>query len=166
MERHQPPIADPEEVVTAYAGAVYRAAYAFVRSKSDAEDVFQEVFYRYFRAGPGLESLEHQRAWLLRVTANCAKKHLKSPWVRKRSPLPEELPYLQPAETGLAEALEKLSPLYRGVLHLYYCEGYQAEEIAKLLGRKPGTVRAQLTRARERLKNALVESEESGGGLC
>ena len=157
MECCQPPIVDGDELVTVYAATVYRTAYAFLRSKSDAEDVFQEVFYRYFRKSPSLESREHQKAWLLRVTANCAKKHLTSAWARKRSPLPDALPFPQPTETGLAEALLQLSPLYRGVLHLYYYEGYQAEEIAALLGRKPGTVRTQLVRARAQLKDLLTK---------
>lgn len=146
---------DYEAVVERYANMVYRLAYAIVRSKSDADDVFQEVFLRYFRFTPGFESEEHQKAWLIRVTGNCANKLLTSAWRRKRAALSDEIPFAAPEETGLGEALAQLPPLYRNVIHLFYYEGYQAEEIAKLLHRKPGTVRTQLVRARQLLARQL-----------
>ena len=46
---------------------------------------------------------------------------------------------------------------YRAVIHLFYYEGYQTEEIARILGRSPSTVRAQLTRARQKLRTLLKE---------
>ena len=45
----------------------------------------------------------------------------------------------------------------RAVIHLFYYEGYQTEEIARILGRSPSTVRAQLTRARQKLRTLLKE---------
>lgn len=148
---------DYEAAIERYANTVYRLAYAIVRSKSDADDVFQEVFLRYFRFAPRFESEEHQKAWLIRVTGNCAKKLLSSAWRRKRAALSDEIPFAAPEETGLREALAQLPPLYCDIIHLYYYEGYQAEEIAKLLNRKPGTVRTQLVRARQLLARQLQE---------
>jgi len=43
------------------------------------------------------------------------------------------------------------------VIHLYYYEGYRTEEIAKILNRKPSTIRSQLKRARERLGELVKE---------
>lgn len=148
-----------ETVVAHYKDSVYRLAYAIVRSRSDADDVFQEVFLRYYRFAPRFESEAHRKAWLLRVTGNCAKKLVSSAWHRKRASLCEEIPFAEPEETGLDEALRKLPPLYLEVVHLFYYEGYQAEEIAKLLHRKPGTVRTQLVRARELLKHQLEQED-------
>ena len=54
-------------------------------------------------------------------------------------------------------ALARLPGKYRSVIHLFYYEGYRTEEIARILGRSPSTVRAQLTRARERLRELLKE---------
>ncbi len=159
MEMSTAPCGDPEQVVTCYADTVYRLAYAYTRAKCDADDVFQEVFARYFRAAPAFESAAHQKAWLLRVTINCAKKLVTSAWFRRRAPLTEDIPFAAPAETGLAEALCALAPPYRSVLHLYYYEGYQTDEIARLLHRKPGTVRTQLVRARAQLAKRLKEAE-------
>ena len=55
------------------------------------------------------------------------------------------------------EALARLDPKYRAVVHLHYYEGYSTEEIAALLHRQPSTVRAQLTRARRKLAELLKE---------
>ncbi len=54
-------------------------------------------------------------------------------------------------------ALARLPGKYRSVIHLFYYEGYRTEEIARILGRSPPPSGAQLTRARERLRELLKE---------
>ena len=147
---------DTVSAVERYGTMVYRLAYAQLRSRHDADDVFQEVFLRYHRAAPPFESEEHRKAWLLRVTANCSKSLAASPW-RKRSVPLEVYSYSQPEDSGLDAALAQLPSKYRAVIHLYYYEGYGTEETARILGRKPSTVRAQLTRARHILARLLKE---------
>lgn len=71
-------------VITAYFDTVYRLAYAMMKNRSDADDIYQEVFLRYIRREPVFQSPEHARAWMLRVTVNCCKNHWKSPWVDGR----------------------------------------------------------------------------------
>ena len=51
---------DTESAVERYGTMVYRLAYAQLRSRQDADDVFQEVFLRYHRAAPPFESEEHR----------------------------------------------------------------------------------------------------------
>jgi RNA polymerase sigma-70 factor (ECF subfamily) len=144
---------DTKSAVERYGAMVYRLAYAQLRSRQDADDVFQEVFLRYHRAAPPCESETHRKAWLLRVTANCAKSLAASPWKRRSVPLEDVYAYDQPEESGLDDALSRLPPKYRAVIHLYY----YTEETARILGRKPSTVRAQLTRARQTLARLLKE---------
>ena len=60
------------DAVRRYGPMVYRMAYAQTRSRQDADDIFQEVFLRYHRSAPAFASEAHQKAWLLRVTANCS----------------------------------------------------------------------------------------------
>ena len=148
---------DTKSAVERYGAMVYRLAYAQLRSRQDADDVFQEVFLRYHRAAPPCESETHRKAWLLRVTANCAKSLAASPWKRRSVPLEDVYAYDQPEESGLDDALSRLPPKYRAVIHFYYYEGYDTEETARILGRKPSTVRAQLTRARQTLARLLKE---------
>lgn len=154
------PEEDAGEIVERYADMVYRLAYAQTRSKSDAEDVFQDVFLQYLKKAPAFESEEHRRAWLLRVTVNYCKRLWRSAWRRHTVPLEETIPFRQPDESALYETLGRLPKKYRLVLHLFYYETMSAEEIARTLNAKPSTVRTWLTRARRRLKH-LIEEEEA-----
>ena len=137
--------------------AVYRLACAATGSRSDADDVFQEVFLRYHRSAPEFASEAHEKAWLLRVTANRTRSLLASPWRRRSVPLEDVYACSGPEESAVAEALAALPPGDRSLLHLYYYEGYRTEELARLLGRKSATVRSQLTRARQKLARLLKE---------
>ncbi len=148
---------DTTDAVSQYGAMVYRLAYAQTRSRHDADDIFQEVFLRYHRAAPAFETEAHQKAWLLRVTANCAKSLHTTPWRRRIVPLEDVYTYTDPAESAVDAALAQLPPKYRAVVHLFYYEGYQTGEIARILGRSPSTIRAQLTRARQKLKELLKE---------
>ena len=136
-----------EETVRRYSDMVYRLAFARTGNTADAEDVYQEVFLRYLRSDPQFTSEEHRKAWLLRVTINCAKKLHAAPWRRRTEPLSETL----------WEELRRLPDKYRTVLHLYYYEDMTTEEIARLLDRSPATVRSQLMRGRDRLRVLLEE---------
>lgn len=147
-----------EAVIRQYADTVYRLAWAYARNTADAEDIFQEVFLRYVRFAPQFESEEHRKAWLLRVTVNRAKSHLRKNHPR---PAPQEAtitPFTAAEALELHEALQKLPPKYRAVLHLFYFEDCPVEEISSVLRRKPSTVRTQLTRARRLLAQLLQET--------
>lgn len=157
MENYSRPLPDAERVVASYQNTVYRLAYAYVHSRSDADDVFQEVFLRYFRKRPMFENAGHEKAWFLRVTINCAKKHCTSAWFQKTKPLEDDLIFPTPEESGLNEALLKLAAMDRSIVHLYYYEGYRTDEIAKVLGLGPSNVRTRLTRARRKLANLMKE---------
>lgn len=143
--------AELERIMERYGDTVYRLAYSRLRSCSDADDVYQEVFLRYFRKRPVFESEEHRKAWLLRVTVNVSKSFLTSAWLRHTVPLEDRVVFQQQAETELDEALRDLDPKDRMLLHLFYYEELSVREIAELLRRKESTVRSQLTRARQRL---------------
>lgn len=146
-----------EEIVRRYSDMVYRLAMAQVRKYADAEDVYQEVFLRYFAAKPQFASEEHRKAWLIRVTVNCAKKFWASAWVRHTVPLEEGAVFETREDSTLWEQLQTLPGKYRAVLHLFYYEDLSVEEISDLLNLKPSTVRTQLTRARRLLKRKLEE---------
>lgn len=146
-----------EEVVKAYSNMVYRLAFSQTRNKSDADDIFQEVFFRYIKKKPQFETERHRKAWLIRVTVNCCKKVWTFSWRKKTMPLDEDLVFEMKEETNLHHELQKLPVKYRAVLHLFYYEDLSIEEISKTLNKKPSTVRTQLTRARYKLKELLKE---------
>jgi RNA polymerase sigma-70 factor (ECF subfamily) len=62
-----------EQIVRTYADMVYRIAYRYMQNSIDTDDVFSEVFLAYFKKVRSFESEEHRKAWLIRVTINCAK---------------------------------------------------------------------------------------------
>lgn len=144
-----------EELVNKYENTLYRAALAILGTVPEAEDAVQETFLRFLQARPNFRDLSHEKAWLLRVTANICKDVLRD---RQRHPTVELLDvYPAPnAETGdLLEAVLELPPDQRAAVHLFYYEGYSTGEIGKILGRRPGTVRSDLSRAREALRQKL-----------
>jgi RNA polymerase sigma-70 factor (ECF subfamily) len=163
---------EPNDVVAQYGNMVYRLAFAKLQNCHDADDIFQEVFLRYIRRAPQFSNREHEKAWFLRTTINCCKNYWASAWQRKTTGLSEvsEQPVVYDNEDVqmLAEAMAKLAPKYRVVLHLYYYEGLTAEEIGKVQGLPAGTVRMQLSRARAMLKELLQQSDSElfaeGGG--
>lgn len=53
-----------DETVDRYGDLVYRLACTRVQTKTDADDVFQNVFLLYFQKNPTFETEEHRRNWL------------------------------------------------------------------------------------------------------
>ena len=150
----------PEQLIHTYGATVYRLAYAQTRSRHDADDIFQEVFLRVTQHHPVFDSEAHEKAWLLRVTLNCLKSHWRAAWRRHDVPLDERIPFPAPEENALDEALRQLAPKYRAAVHLFYYEGYSAEEIARMTGEKPSAIRTRLTRARAQLRDLLKGEDD------
>ena len=71
-----------EELIARQGPSVYRLAFARLRRRADAEDVYQEVFLRYVEKGPVFEGPDHERAWFLRVTLNACNSLWRAPWRR------------------------------------------------------------------------------------
>lgn len=148
---------DTAEAVTRYGAMVYRLACAQTHSRMDADDIYQEVFLRYHRSAPVFESSAHQKAWLLRVTINCSKSLFAAPWRQRSVPLEDIYACETEEESAVSAALSVLSAKDRAVIHLFYYEGYQTEEIAQILHCRPDAVRTRLTRARRKLAALLKE---------
>lgn len=162
MEQQSLRTDDCAEVLERYGSMVYRIALAHVRARSDADDVFQNVFLKYVEKRPSFQTEEHRKAWLIRVTLLMCKKFWASPW-RKHASL-EEAPegnftFILPEENRVYAALMELPARYRTALQLFYFEDLPADEIGRLLGRKPAAVRMQLTRGRALMREKLKGDE-------
>ena len=147
--------------VEQYQNTVYRTALHALGSPQDADDAVQEVFLRLFRYKAPFESEEHLRRWLLRVTVNCCRDMLKSPWRKRRvswEELPETPVFDKPQQAALYREVMALPEKYRTVLNLFYYEELTVREIGELLGLKQSAVTTRLSRARERLKEKLGEA--------
>ena len=141
---------------------VYGVAMRYVRNRTDADDVYSEVFYRYFRRERTFESEDHRKNWLLRVTVNCSKDLLTG---RRYDDEIDDDMFGDEEFSGseasreeimdVRDALKKLKDTYREVIELYYINGFNTREIAFMLQRSENTVKSQLLRGREELKKLL-----------
>ena len=146
-------------IVRQYQKQLLVIAFHYCGNRDDAEDIVQDVFLRLYaqlRPPKG----EHLRSWLIRVTVNRCKDHLRSAYGRTRVPLEAADRVLTaPDETdrSVFEAVTALPLPYREVVLLHYYAGYTTREIGRLLHRKPSTVQTRLLRARAILKEQLKE---------
>ena len=83
------------------------------------------------------------------------KNNLKSYWHINVVSFEEKYYFQNNRDLNLQELIFKLSPRYKGVVHLYYYEGYSVKEIAAILKISDSAVKQRLKRAREKLKIEL-----------
>jgi RNA polymerase sigma-70 factor (ECF subfamily) len=147
-----------------------RLAYRMLGSVSEAEDVAQDAWLRWTKAGPRLQEeggVADPAAWLVRVTtrlcidrlraAKAERAHYRGPWLPEPLIEPLSADPLERAEdvsVAFLLALERLSPLERAVflLHDIFDEDYG--EVAEILGRSEPAVRQLASRAREHVRQA------------
>ena len=152
-----------DEVIEKYSNMVYRLALAQVKTRHDADDVFQEVFLRYIAKPRVFDCEEHRKAWLIRVTIHRCNSFWSSKWRKTTEPLDDTHCCAQEAESELFEYLSLLPKKYRSVIHLFYYEKLSAEQIGEIMNAKAGTVRVWLNRARAMLKDKLLEGDFQNG---
>lgn len=139
-----------------YHNMVYRIALVSTNSPQDAEDIVQTVFLKLLK-GKTRPMPDHERAWLTTVTINTCRDLMRWNLRRKTEPLDETIPFSDPEESALFEAVTALPKKYRLVVHLHYYEGYTHDEISSLLNITPSAVSMRLHRARNLLRSALKE---------
>lgn len=147
-----------------YYSVCYRVAFTMVKNHADAEDIVQEVLMRLLLYCPEFENEEHEKAWMIRTAINLCKDLLKSKWhkatvgmesVSKTERAHFHIPDLKQDDT-LWCVLE-LPERYRNCLYLFYYEDYSIREIAEILEEPENTVKTNLRRGREALKQKLQE---------
>ena len=151
---------DFETLAKRHMDMVFRLAFNYMKSASDADDVTQNVLLRLLKNGKPFASGEHARYWLVRVTVNECRRALRSPWRRVGDigEYAESLQFETPEHSELFYAVMELPEKYRTAIYLHYYEGYSTKEIAEIIGVPAATVRTRLRRAREQLKTGLKEA--------
>lgn len=146
-----------------YMDTVFRLAFNYTKSQSEADDVTQEVLIRLYRTDKEFESEDHIKHWIIRVTINECKKTFLSPWKRVE-PIEDyasTLSFTSPEHSELFYAVMDLPKKYRVPIFLHYYEDYSCEEISSFLGIANATVRTRLRRGREMLKTEIQEGENN-----
>ena len=157
-----------EEIVKRYQRRVYGTAMRIVRRHDLADDVTQDAFLRAYQALARFDRDRPFGPWICRIAANLAVNHVRSPKSREEAlsetladtPSPGDGPLGGVLESegraALDTAMQRLSPEQRAVFVLRVFEELSYQEIAETLGISPGTVMSRLSRARERLREALA----------
>lgn len=150
-------------LVNTYADTILRISYQYLKQICDAEDICQTVFLKYLTSNPEFDSIEHEKAWIIRTAINACKDHLKSAFFRRTVPMDEaaEIAAPQEPESEVLEALKTLPENYRVSLYLHYYEQYSAKEIAQVMGKKEATVTQYLSRGRRKLRELLSDERRS-----
>ena len=147
-----------------YYGVCYSAEFNLVKNHEDAEDVAQEVLIRLLIYRPELANKEHEKAWMIRTAINLAKDLLKSKWHKTTVAIEEvpteergyfQLPHMETDDT--LWVLLELPQKYKECLYLFYYEDYSIREIAGVLEKPENTIKTNLRRGRELLKERLKE---------
>lgn len=143
-----------------YKNTVYSVIFNYVQNTEDTADLLQEVFVKLYTAETDFTNEEHMKAWLIRVSSNLCKNHLRSAKVRKIVPLEDDIPFFDKDENNdLIRVVFTLPEKYRIPLHLFYYEEYSIREIGDILDMPEATVKIRLKRGREKLSKILKKED-------
>jgi RNA polymerase sigma-70 factor (ECF subfamily) len=148
------------EIYERHVSMIYRVGFSYMKNAADTDDIVSEVFLKLIKNGTNFESIEHEKAWLLRTAINLCKDSLKH-WRRKNANI-DDYTELEGDPLEIDETLKAVMELperYKAVIYLYYYEGYTSEEIARILKKPQSTVRNHLHEAREILKGVLEDEK-------
>jgi len=150
-----------DDLYQKYAVIVFRTAYNFLLNKDDAEDIVQEVFIKYFISNKTFNDDDHEKAWILTVTANLSKNVLRSK-SRQNLELDDTIKIVDHKfdkaitnHLDLEEAMKKLTANQRLVIYLFYYEQIPIKNIAKIMKSNENTVKSHLLRAKSKMKTYL-----------
>lgn len=138
---------------------LYRVSNAQLSQGCDREDAVQECLRKAWEKRGKLKDDRFFQTWLIRILLNeCHNIQNK----RGRSVLVEQMPEPAAAPTdaeaqSLRSALYQLAETLRLPILLHYIEGYQVEEVARILRIPPGTVKSRMARGRRQLRDMLSE---------
>ena len=159
-----------EELFRLHRRLVYGLSLRMTQDVSEAEDITQEVFVLLLRKVGGYRGEANFTTWLHRLTVNQVLMRFRRNKARREDALEDEEGQ-QPQEPWhaaspkatqlidritLESAIAQLPPGYRAAFILHDVEGYDHEEVARLLGCAVGTSKSQLHKARTKLRKILA----------
>lgn len=161
-----------EELYNRHHRRVYSVCLRMLRNSTEAEDLTQDVFLQLYRKIGSFRGDSAFTTWLHRLTVNQVLMHFRKRIVKfekateeSKIPLqivsgsenPKKLSIID--QIALEIAIAKLSMGYRNVFILHDVEGYEHEEVAKILGCAVGTSKSQLHKARLKLQKLLLRKK-------
>src|SRR5215210_6580358 len=164
-----------DELFRLHRRLVYGLSLRMTQDVSEAEDITQEVFVLLLRKVGGFRGEANFTTWLHRLTVNQVLMRFRRTKARREDALEDEegqahesVRAVAPKATQLLDritlesAISKLPPGYRAAFILHDIEGYDHEEVARLLGCAVGTSKSQLHKARTKLRKILTSAGGRG----
>jgi len=161
-------IAAFERLYERYHRRTYSLCLRMTSSQTESEDLTQEVFIQLFRKIGSFRGESAFSTWLHRLTVNQVLMHFRKRNVKfekttEEGETPVQIvsgtanPMKMPVVDKIAieHAIEQLPTGYRNVFVLHDVEGYEHEEVARILGCSVGTSKSQLHKARIKLRKLL-----------
>ena len=163
-----------EQVVAEHQAAIHAFLRARLFQATDADDLAQEVFLRFYIARARFDTAQMIRPWLLGIARNLLREHARKTRRHRETAWTElclELEELLPATEGLYDdalgylsgCLEELGESARDALHQHYGHSRKLAEIGQRLKRREGAVKLLIFRARQALKRCLAHKLGPGG---
>jgi len=157
-----------EEIYTRHHRRVYSICLRMLQSTSEAEDLTQDVFIQLYRKIGSFRGDSAFTTWLHRMTVNQVLMHFRKRSVKfekttEEGDMPDQVevgtgnPFKMPIvdKIALDNAIEQLPAGYKNVFVLHDIEGFEHEEVARILGCSVGTSKSQLHKARLKLQKLL-----------
>jgi RNA polymerase sigma-70 factor (ECF subfamily) len=163
-----------EELYRKHYRRVYSICLRMTGNVAEAEDLTQEVFIQLHRKLGSFRGESAFTTWLHRLTVNQVLMHFRKRSVKSELTTedgempdsidpdtlnPEAMPIID--RISLETAIAQLPPGYRTAFVLHDVEGYEHEEIARILGCSPGTSKSQLHKARLKLRRLIQQRAEA-----
>ena len=166
-----------QDVLSRYLPSFYRRAYRYLGNAADAEDAVQDALLSAYKHLDQFKGEAQMSTWLTAIVTNSARMHLRrrprqihvsldeksaedqeytvSDRLADARPSPEDECRKSELGTCLKQFVEQLSPPLRKAFQLRALDGLSTSEAARILGVPEGTVKAQLARARARLRRFM-----------
>jgi len=154
------------ELYESHVDRVYRLAFRLAGDDELARDFTQETFIRAFERLDTFRGEAAFSTWLHTITTSVALNGLRKVKrfrtreadLEEADDMPGRARQAEPdLKLKLARAIDALPERSRMVFVMHDVEGFTHEEIAESLGMQTGTSKAQLSRARARLRESLAE---------
>ncbi|HUF05476.1 MAG TPA: RNA polymerase sigma factor [Aridibacter sp.] len=157
-----------EEVYNRHHRRVYAICLRMLKNTNEAEDLTQDVFIQLHRKIGSFRGDSAFTTWLHRLTVNQVLMHFRKRTVKmekvteegetpvqivKGSEKPSRMPVVD--RIAIENAIKELPNGYRNVFILHDVEGFEHEEVARILGCSVGTSKSQLHKARHKLRKLL-----------
>ncbi|MBU6415078.1 RNA polymerase sigma factor [Patescibacteria group bacterium] len=163
-----------EKILFLYEKEIFRHIRRLVPRQQDAEDLTQETFIKVYRHIGTLDPTKGMKSWIYKIATNTAydwfrkNKRNRELFIIDNAGSPFETidehssyTYQERATTkDLQDALERIKPVYKSILLLFYEEGLKYGEIAEILSLPLNTVKTHIRRA----KSALVKEFQKNNG--